>query len=75
MNEKKIEQQTKELEKHLESLIKVKFMRILTEALKSKKHVTRWQTLFSLIESLQPDLLDQIEKSLRKELRERRGES
>ena len=74
MDDRKIEQKTKELEKHLESLIKVKLMQIISESLKSKKKIAKWQMLFSLIESIQPELIDKIEKSLRKEFKERRGE-
>lgn len=68
MNEKKIEKTTKELEKHLEELIKVKMMRLVSEAIQSKRVTTKWGPILSFVENLQPGLLEKLQKVLKESL-------
>lgn len=68
MNEKNIEKTTKEVEKHLEELIKVKMMRVVSEAIQSKKHTAKWQPILSLLESIQPGSLKKLEKIVKESL-------
>ncbi len=68
MNERNIEKTAKEIEKHLEELIKVKMMRILSESLHSPKVSAKWQPILSLIESIQPGSLKKLRDLLKENL-------
>lgn len=68
MNEKKIKKTTKELEKHLEELIKVKMMRLVSEAIQSKRVTAKWEPILSFVENLQPGFLEKLQKVLKESL-------
>lgn len=72
MNSKKIEKTTKELEKHLEELIKVKLMRILSESIDSKKLVNKWTTLLQLLETVHPGSLKKLENIVKESLEKKK---
>lgn len=68
MKPKQIEKDAKEVEQHLEELIKVKMMRILSEKMKSKKFTNKWQPLLQLMESVQPGTLAKLQNVLQDSL-------
>lgn len=68
MDEKKINKTTKEVEKHLEELIKIKMMRIVSAKLDSKKFINKWKPILGLLENVHPGSLKKLEKAVKESL-------
>ena len=68
MDEKKIDQTTKEIEKHLEELIKVKMMRVVSAKLDSKKFTNKWKPILNMLETIHPGSLKKLQKIVKESL-------
>lgn len=72
MDQRKIEKTTKEVEKHLEELIKVKLMRVLSESVDSKKVANKWIPLLQLLDTIHPGSLEKLEKVVKESLKQKK---